>query len=385
MTRFVHTADLQLGAPLARLPEGSRSRLQNQRFETLEKVLTLASERDAEFVVVAGDFFDANTVSRKVVAWACSIIKAARVPVYVLPGNHDHGGHDSVYRQGYFEKDAPSNLHVLLDGEPRVVSEGRAVLLPAPLTARQAFAATTQRLDAELGREEAPGAVRIGIAHGATEDFGDETQAVNRIDPGVVERAELDYLALGDWHGCKQVAPKAWYSGTPEPDRYKDNDPGHVLIVDIAKPGAPPEVDVERVAYFTWLRHEAQLRGKDDLDTLKSWLEGIHRPDHTLLRLELQGSIDAEQESRLRNVLEDARAALVDLRERGPGVQVTLPEQTLASLELEGFLKATVETLRARAEAEETHPEDAAVASRALQLFYRLYTENTEPPQEDHR
>ena len=391
MTRFVHTADLQLGAPFARLPQKNRARVQNQRFETFEKVLALASERDAEFVLVAGDLFDANTVSRDLVAWACSIIHAAGVPVYVIPGNHDHGGHDSVYRQGYFHQHAPQNLYVLLDREPvvvaegQLVAEGQVVLLPAPLTARNPVGDTTQHLTAELGRESAPDAVRIGVAHGATEDFGDETQSTNPIDPGVVERARLDYLALGDWHGRKEVTPRVFYSGTPEPDRFKSNDPGHVLVVDIPAPGTPPKVESVQVGAFNWLRHEAQLRDERDLDALASWLEGIQRPDHTLLRLELQGSLDAEQNTRLQALLDHARASLVHLRERGPGVKVRLSQQTLSSLPLEGFVKATVDSLQARAEAEETHPEDAAVASQALQLFYRLYTETTEPPSEDQR
>jgi DNA repair exonuclease SbcCD nuclease subunit len=385
MIRFVHTADVQLGTPFARLPEPSRSRVRDRRFDTFEKVLKLASERETDFVVVAGDLFDSNTVERNVVARACSIIAAAGVPVYVLPGNHDHGGHDSVYRRSYFQNHAPNNLCVLLDQNPIVVAGGRAILLPAPLTTRNAFTDTTQHLDAELGHDNAPDAIRIGVAHGATEDFGDAAQATNPIDPAVVDRAHLDYLALGDWHGRKQVARRVWYSGTPEPDRFKENEPGHVLIVDIAQPGASPKVDTERVAHFTWLRHDAQLRGEHDIDTLESWLDEIDRPDRTLVRLELQGSIDAAQDARLRSLLDHARASLVDLRERGAGVKVTLSEQTLALLPLEGFVKATIDALRARAATKETHPEDAAVASQALQLFYRLYTENRETPQQDHR
>ncbi len=38
-------------------------------------------------------------------------------------------------------------------------------------------------------------------------------------------------MALGDWHGRKQIGPRTWYSGTPEPDAFQDNDPGHALIV----------------------------------------------------------------------------------------------------------------------------------------------------------
>src|SRR5690606_21852288 len=51
-------------------------------------------------------------------------------------------------------------------------------------------------------------------------------------------RARLDYLALGDWHGCLEVDARTWYAGTPEADRFRGNAPGHVLEVEIAAPGA---------------------------------------------------------------------------------------------------------------------------------------------------
>ena len=35
-----------------------------------------------------------------------------------------------------------------------------------------------------------------------------------RLDAPLLE--QLDYVALGDWHGLKQVNARSWYSGTPE-------------------------------------------------------------------------------------------------------------------------------------------------------------------------
>jgi len=42
------------------------------------------------------------------------------------------------------------------------------------------------------------------------------------------DEGHLDYLALGDWHSCKEVAPRTWYAGTPEPDDF-DQDSGRRL------------------------------------------------------------------------------------------------------------------------------------------------------------
>ena len=67
---------------------------------------------------------------------------------------------------------------------------------------------------------------RIGLAHGSVEGFtGDSARPVDHI----AAEKHLSYFALGDWHGAKQVGERSWYSGTPEPDRFKGNDPGHVL------------------------------------------------------------------------------------------------------------------------------------------------------------
>ena len=45
------------------------------------------------------------------------------------------------------------------------------------------------------------------------------------------ETANLDYLALGDWHGTLEVAPRTWYAGAPEPDRFRANEPGNIFYI----------------------------------------------------------------------------------------------------------------------------------------------------------
>jgi DNA repair exonuclease SbcCD nuclease subunit len=45
-------------------------------------------------------------------------------------------------------------------------------------------------------------------------------RGLNRITLERLPSSEIDYIALGDWHGIKQVNQKVWYSGTPEIDRF---------------------------------------------------------------------------------------------------------------------------------------------------------------------
>ena len=78
--------------------------------------------------------------------------------------------------------------------------------------------------------------LRIGLAHGSIRDFSSRGEAQNQIAPDRAQRSNLDYLALGDWHGTLRVDARTWYSGTPETDRFQRDEPGHALLVTL-EPG----------------------------------------------------------------------------------------------------------------------------------------------------
>jgi DNA polymerase IIIc chi subunit len=252
MVRFLHTADLQIGMPFRWADERARQKLREYREQSIETLGDLAERHEVDFVVVAGDFFDANTVGDDVIMRACRRLGTISVPVYILPGNHDFaGGPDSVYQRETFVENKPPPVRVLDRRKAYPVQEAQSVILAAPLRSARATGDTTSHIRPELGREEAPDAVRIGLAHGGVVDFS-EGEAMNRIDPERAAKADLDYLALGDWHGLKQVGRRTWYSGTPEPTGFLQNDPGHVLLVEVEAPGALPRVEALDTALWTY-------------------------------------------------------------------------------------------------------------------------------------
>ena len=121
---------------------------------------------------------------------------------------------------------------------------GGSHLFPCPLLTRHDTADTTAHLRAvELPDDSLP---RIVLAHGSASDFGSdaEDRANNRIawdrlvtPPAGSTTPRFDYLALGDWHGMKQLSPRIWYSGTHEPDRFPKNadyESGFALLVSLA-------------------------------------------------------------------------------------------------------------------------------------------------------
>lgn len=225
--KFIHTADWQIGKPFARIADPrKRSLVQQERVEAVKRIGTAAIESKADFVLVAGDLFDSASADQASVAATCSAIGAMRVPVLAIPGNHDHAGPGSVWGQEFFLRERTSlapNLVVLEEAAPYLELEGAAIL-PCPLTRRTVAGDPTEWLRSASVYASLPaGMARIVLAHGSTQRFvggGDEEEdgaAASLLDLERLPDSEVDYVALGDWHGAKQVNAKAWYSGTPEP------------------------------------------------------------------------------------------------------------------------------------------------------------------------
>lgn len=342
---FLHTADWQLGKPFSRIAdESKRTRLQQERIDCLHRIAMAVKEHQAAFVVVAGDLFDTASPTKPTVSAACSAIGAMGVPVYAIPGNHDHGGPGSLWEQEFFLRESRQlapNLRLLLEAAPLVTEH--AVLLPAPLLRRHEPGDPTAWIRSVGEGGGLPADLpRIVIAHGSIQGFSsaeDEEDspgaAANRIELDRLPLAELDFIALGDWHGMKEVGPKAWYAGTPEPDRFPkggSNEPGYLLKVTVTRGGAP-SVEALPTARVGW--HHLAFTFADDtgLNRLAEQLDALTgtRAGADLLHLELDGFLGIAAAARLEQMLDswDARLLRLKLKNR---TRVTPSGEELAAL-----------------------------------------------------
>ena len=90
---FLHTADWQIGKPFASIRESEkRHRTQHQRLQTVRTLADLAVATKAAFILVAGDLFESSQATKATVSAACTAIGSLKIPVLVIPGNHDHAG-----------------------------------------------------------------------------------------------------------------------------------------------------------------------------------------------------------------------------------------------------------------------------------------------------
>ena len=94
MLRIVHTADCHLDAPCASLDAGVRARVRAAEREAFARVCTLAIEREAHALVIAGDVFERSEVGPAALHHALAQlarVTEAGIAVVVASGNHDPG------------------------------------------------------------------------------------------------------------------------------------------------------------------------------------------------------------------------------------------------------------------------------------------------------
>lgn len=369
-TRFLHTADWQLGLRALFIPGDAGALVRHERLQALHRIGAVARETGSEFVVVAGDVFEDHGLRLATLRGFFEAMNQIPVPIYLLPGNHDPLTSDALYRGDLWKRECPRHVNVLDSREPVIVRDGVA-LLGCPLLERHTLGDVTEHLTPDLG----PGGhVRIGVAHGGIKELlerlvSEDEPLHNTIPVDRAARARLDYLALGDWHGLLRIDDRTWYPGTPAATRFKEKDPGNVLVVEIDAPGAVPRVTPHPVAGLAWKKVEVRLAEDADLAGLQRLLEGFSRKDNTLLDLTLTGRIDASLRARLDDeILAKARDRFCFLRVHDEQLQTFLGEGDLATLPTEGWLGQAVARLRGEIEGT-----SEAERCRALCLLHSLH------------
>ena len=320
--RILHTADWQIGKPYRWIDDGQKqARLQQERVEVVGRIAEIVRQEAVDAVLVAGDLFDSSTVPTATVMEVLEVVGSMSCPVLVIPGNHDHGGVGGIWRREDLQRqmeDRAANLQLLLASEPVLVAG--ITVLPCPLLRQHESRNPLLWLEQLDWQTLDPSAPRVVLAHGSVQGFGGD-DSVNRLALDRLPSDELDYVALGDWHGLMSVDRQAWYPGTPEPDRFPngpDDQRSQVLLVDLDR-GLPAEVKPHPTGRFQWHRITMTLNGDGDLARLEQRLSDCigRRVGRDLLRLELNGQLGWSAHQALQDRLEDLRQQLLHLRLRG--------------------------------------------------------------------
>ncbi len=390
MASFIHTADWQIGKPFLQVKDTQkRFKLSQERLNVVARINDLAVKECVQFILVAGDLFDSPTPSPSIITEVLELIGSIDIPVFVIPGNHDHGALGTVWHSDYFkkyqQKIAP-NLQILLDRHPIELKE--AVILPCPLLRKKDNSDPTQWLRDFNWSSISIDKPRIVLAHGSVRDFvgrdylienSKDNNVNNMINISRLPQDEIDYIALGDWHNLKKVTSRAWYSGTPEPDRFdqgSDNKRGQVLEVKVCR-GEEPQINSFHTGRIQWHNISFTFNCDNDLNRFRRLVDELidGRVFKDLLRVEVSGTLSLSTHKYYESLINDLNNNLIRLRIKGECQKQPKPEELeqLTRSAEDPLVSQVASLLQERLNLEESNQsEEANITRLALCELYRF-------------
>jgi DNA repair exonuclease SbcCD nuclease subunit len=320
--RIIHTADNHLGLPFKQYPADTAARLIDERFLALERLVTVANDRNAHFFVVAGDLFDSTRVKKEDIDRAAAVLRGFDgVAVIVVPGNHDHhaSSETEVWKRFRRATEADARIDLLVD--PAVKSydvEGQAVHFFPCACPSKTGAEPTIGWVAEAAGRHATG-LKIGIAHGNVVGLGlDAEGRYFNMEPAALEAAGVAAWLLGHIHVPFPTSPSGerspyFMAGTHTPDSLRCRHRGSAWSI---------ECDGERVTRYERLapgqtafhRLERELLSADDVADLVRTCEVLDAGS-TVLDLQLSGRLSAAERTHLTAEIERLRPGFLSLTE----------------------------------------------------------------------
>lgn len=233
--RFIHAADIHLDSPLLSLDEYPGAPLEEIRLATrraLARLVDVAIENGAAFVVIAGDLFDGEWRDCNTGLYFVSQMKrlrAAAIPVYISLGNHDAANRMS--------QSLPwgDKVHFFDHRKPECVEAagGEATLYSQSFRSRH----ITEDLTGAFPKGSA-GTFNIGVLHtSATGSAQHPLYAPCSIE-GLLSH-QYQYWALGHIHTRSELARDPWivFSGNIQGRGVRECGPRGCYLVDVNNSG----------------------------------------------------------------------------------------------------------------------------------------------------
>lgn len=369
--RFIHSSDWQLGMTRFFLSKEAAPRFSQARIDAITKLGELATENNACFIVVAGDVFESNQLSRQTVIRTLDVLKSLPVPVFLLPGNHDPLDVSSIFNTTEFLR-AGDHVIVIRDTTPiPVPGFDNVEVIGAPWPTKHPSSDLCG--DLVSGLEKAGQKIQIVVAHGQVDTLSPDTSKPEVIQLSKVETAVKDglvqYVALGDRHSVTEVGNtgKVWYSGAPLATAFNELDPNKALLIDLDSDGKC-KVQPLDVGRWQFVVQQFPINSEDEVEEFAGWLDDFSDKERTIIKVGFEGSINLGTASLLDEVIESRIELFASLRRRERTTDLAIVPDSLDqdSVSVSGYAKEAWDELVAMAQ------ENDSTAKNALRLFYRL-------------
>ncbi len=369
--KFIHSSDWQLGMTRAFLSPEAASRFSQARIDAITTLGTLAKQHGAQFIVVAGDVFESNQLSRQTLMRAIDALESLPVPIFLLPGNHDPLDAASIFSTKEFIG-ASEQIIVLRDMDPVAVPGVADVeVVGAPWRTKHPSSDLCRDLADAL--DPADDIIRVAVAHGQVDSLSPDPSRPEVINLANVEQAiqgnRFHYLALGDRHSVTEAGStgRVRYCGAPVATAFDEVDPNKALLVEL-EPNGDCRVEVLEVGAWSFIVDERAMNGPDDLTAFENWLNEIPNKERSAIKVGFQGSINLATAAALDEIMDSKAELFASLRQRQRTTDLAIVPDELDqdSVSLSGYARDTWNELLEMAQ------KDDQVAQDALRLFYRL-------------
>ena len=327
------------------------ARFSQDRIDAIKRLGELAGEHHAAFIVVAGDVFESNQLSRQTVLRMLEALKTVPVPIFLLPGNHDPLDAASIFNTPEFTA-ADAHIIVIRDTQPIPVPGCPGVeVVGAPWRTKHPSSDLCADLLATL--QPAGGITRVAVCHGQPDTLSPDKAKPEMINLANAEAAlndgRIHYLALGDRHSVTDVSNtgRVWFSGAPVATDFTEDNPNKTLLVEL---DGANHCKVEELAVGDWqfIAEQRDLNGAEDLAGVADWLASLPNKERTIVKIGFTGTINLATAAQLDELIETRELLPASkLRERTTDLTIAPDELDQDSVGLSGYAKEAWDELLA--------------------------------------
>ncbi|OAB43672.1 metallophosphoesterase family protein [Paenibacillus antarcticus] len=273
--RFIHTADLHLDSKftgMKGLSDTLRQHLRDSTFTALRHLMTLAIEKQVDFMVISGDIYDAADSSLRAhlsLQDAFEELGRHGIHIYLI-----HGNHDPLDGPRLQIKNA-EHVHVFGAEIESYIARRRGDQQEVAVISGISYPTSkvTENTAMKFQRDPESHLFHIAIHHANVDgDPGHETYSP--CTRKQLEASGYDYWALGHIHQRRviQESPHIVYAGNIQGRSVKETGPKGCYVVDVLEDSSL-HMNFHELDSVRWFREEISI-------------EGIHNEDEWRIRVE---------------------------------------------------------------------------------------------------
>lgn len=292
MLKILHTADIHLDSPFSRLDPSKAEIRRNELRAAFTSMMTWVRVNNIDIVLIAGDLFDSEFVTRETVGIIVREFERCRAEVFIAAGNHDFISESSVYaKEGIF----PENVHIFKSDALERISLDSLGVDVYGYSFNDAYMYENPFASKKV---ENPERLNLLVAHGDMRSADSKYCPVTKED---ILSFGADYTALGHIHNAGEISSADGvyyaYSGCLEGRDFGETGVKGAILVEAEKNGGALTLSAKRIP-FSKRRYECAELHVDGAESeseisemIDSFISERGYGEETLLSLTLRGEV----------------------------------------------------------------------------------------------